>query len=140
MAINVAEQTTAKKKKQMVLVQHEGIPTRDAERSRDFYIRILGLEVIPRPNLPSSGYWLGIPGGLPQIHIIQSASPIPGSDGSINARTRHTCFEVADYGGLKALLEREGIPYQENAHSPVGRAQLFCRDPDGHTLEFQQAQ
>ncbi len=140
MAMKVTEQDTAVGKTQMVLVQHEGIPSRDAERSREFYTRILGLEVFPHPNLQSPGYWLGIPGGLPQIHIIQSASPVPGSEAPIDARARHSCFEGANYGGLKDLLEREGIPYRENAQSPVGRAQLFCKDPDGHTLEFQQAQ
>ncbi len=140
MATNTAERATLIGKTQLVLVQHEGIPTRDAERSRDFYTRILGLEVLPRPNFPSPGYWIGIPGRFPQIHIIQSTLPTPGPDAPINARSRHTCFEVTDCGALKALLEREGIPYQENAQSPVGRAQLFCTDPDGHTLEFQQAQ
>lgn len=125
-------------KKQIVGVQHEGIPTRDAERSKDFYCRILDLEVLPRPNLPSPGYWLGTPGGLPQIHIIQSSAPVPGPEASIDPRGRHTCFEVMHYEALKATLEREGVPYRENPQSPVGRAQLFCKDPDGHTLEFQE--
>ena len=139
MAINVTSQTTVEARAKIVLVQHEGIPTRDAERSRDFYMRLLGLQVLPRPNLPSPGYWLGTPGEFPQIHIIQSSSPVPGPDAPIDPRARHTCFEVADYEALKATMEREGIPHSENAQSPVGRAQLFCKDPDGHTLEFQQA-
>lgn len=129
-----------KLKKQIVLVQHEGIPTRNAKRSRDFYTRVLGLELLSRPNLPSPGFWLGTTGGFPQIHIIQCDSPVPGPDAPIDARARHTCFEVVEYEALKATLEREGISYRENSQSPVGRAQLFCTDPDGHTLEFQQAQ
>ena len=92
MATNTTSQTTVEARAQIALVQHEGIPTRDAERSREFYTRVLGLQVLPRPNLPSPGY------------------------------------------------KREGIPHEENARSPVGRAQLFCKDPDGHTLEFQRAQ
>lgn len=139
MTTDATKQTVVEARKQIVLVQHEGIATHDAERSRDFYTRVLGLEVLPRPNLPSPGYWLGTPGGLPQIHIIQSAAPVPGADAPIDPRARHTCFEVADYEALKATLEREGIPYRENAQSPIGRAQLFVKGPDGHTLEFQQA-
>ena len=139
MATDAAKQTSVLARRQIVLVQHEGISTRDAERSLDFYTRVLGLELLPRPNLPSPGYWLGSPGGLPQLHIIQSASPVPGPDAPIDPRARHTCFEVADYEALKAALEREGVAYRENLRSAVGRAQLFCNDPDGHTLEFQQA-
>lgn len=122
----------------IVLVQHEGIVTRDADRSRDFYCRILGLEVLPRPPLASHGYWLGTPGRFPQFHIIQSEAPVPGPEAPINPRARHTCFEVADYGAMKATLEREGVTYVENVQ-PGGRVQLLCNDPDGHTLEFQPA-
>lgn len=125
-------------RKQVLHVQHEGIVTRDAERSKDFYVRILGLAVLPRPKLSSSGYWLGAPGEIPQIHIIQSDLPVPGPDAPINPRARHTCFEVVDYEALKETLKREGVPYVEN-EQPGGRWQLLCNDPDGHTLEFQHA-
>jgi glyoxylase I family protein len=123
-------------RKQIILVQHEGIVTRDTERSRDFYVRILGLEVLPRPPLQSRGYWLGTPGVYPQIHIIESDAPAPGPEAPINPRARHTCFEVLDYPALKRTLEVEGIPCVENVQ-PGGRLQLLCNDPDGHTLEFQ---
>lgn len=122
--------------KQIVLVQHEGIVTRDAEKSKDFYVGVLGLEVLPRPPLQSFGYWLGAPGSFPQIHIIQSDAPVPGPDAPINPRARHTCFEVTDYEALKATLKGDGIQYVENVQ-PGGRVQLLCNDPDGHTLEFQ---
>jgi catechol 2,3-dioxygenase-like lactoylglutathione lyase family enzyme len=122
----------------IVRVQHEGIVTADAERSKDFYCRVLGLSVLPRPPLGSHGYWIGTPGIFPQIHIIQSDHVPPGPDAPISPRGRHTCFEVADYGAMKAALEREGITYVENTQ-PGGRIQLLCNDPDGNTLEFQPA-
>jgi glyoxylase I family protein len=119
-------------------VQHEGIATTDAERSKDFYCRVLGFQVLPRPAFQSRGYWLGTPGIFPQIHIIQSELPPPGPGAPINPRARHTCFEVADYDAMKATLEREGIRYVENTQ-PGGGVQLLCNDPDGNTLEFQSA-
>ena len=136
MATNVSRESPVEIGKHIVLVQHEGIPTRDAERSRDFYTRVLGLAVLPRPPLPSPGYWLGTPGGFPQIHVIQCDSPVPGPDAPIDPRGRHTCFEVRDFEALKKTLEREGIPYREEAR--IGSPQLWINDPDGHTLEFQQ--
>jgi glyoxylase I family protein len=122
----------------VVRVQHEGIATADAERSKDFYCRVLGFQVLPRPAFASGGYWLGTPGIFPQIHIIQSAVVPPGPTAPISPLARHTCFEVADYDAMKATLEREGIKYVENTQ-PGGRIQLLCNDPDGNTLEFQPA-
>jgi catechol 2,3-dioxygenase-like lactoylglutathione lyase family enzyme len=123
--------------KLIACVQHEGIVTRNAERSKDFYTRLHGLTVLPRPPLPSRGYWLGVaPRVYPQIHIIQSDLPVPGPEAEINPRVRHTCFEVADYDGLKARMQRLEIKYVENQQAN-GTWQLLCNDPDGHTLEFQ---
>jgi len=137
MVTNVSKETRAEVGKHVVLVQHEGIPTRDADRARDFYMRVFGLQVLPRPPLPAPGYWLGTPGGFPQIHIILCDSPVPGSDAPIDPVGRHVCFEVADFEAFKRTLEQEGIKYLE---APViGRPQLWINDPDGHTLEFQQA-
>jgi catechol 2,3-dioxygenase-like lactoylglutathione lyase family enzyme len=42
----------------VVRVQHEGIVTADPERSKDFYCRVLGFQVLPRPAFKSGGYWL----------------------------------------------------------------------------------
>ena len=122
----------------VVRVQHEGIVTADPERSKDFYCRVLGFQVLPRPAFKSGGYWLGTPGIFPQIHIIQSELVPPGSGAPISPLARHTCFEVADYDAMKATLEREGIKYVENTQ-PGGRVQMLCNDPDGNTLEFQPA-
>ncbi len=136
MTLEIAPAHASGATRQIVRVQHEGIVTRDAERSRDFYQGLLGLDVLPRPRLTSHGYWLGTPDGFPQIHIIQSDSPVPGPEAPINPRARHTCFEVSDYDAIKATVARLGITYVEN-EQPGGRWQLLCNDPDGHTLEFQ---
>jgi len=121
----------------LAYVQHEGIVTRDAERSKDFYMKLLDLKVLPRPPLVSKAYWLGIePTVFPQIHIIQSDLPVPGPEAEINPRVRHTCFAVADYDAVKARMQRLEIKHVENKQAN-GTMQLLCNDPDGHTLEFQ---
>src|SRR3989442_12723496 len=50
----------------VVRVQHEGIATVDAERSKDFYCRVLGFQVLPRPAFKSAGSWIGTTGVLPR--------------------------------------------------------------------------
>ena len=120
----------------VVRVQHEGIVTADAERSKDFYCRVFGWQVLPRPPLGAGGYCIGSPGLFPQIHIIQSDMTPPGPDAPVSPVARPTAFEVADYDAMKATLEREGIKYIENTQ-PGGRIQMLCNAPDGNTLEFQ---
>jgi catechol 2,3-dioxygenase-like lactoylglutathione lyase family enzyme len=122
----------------IVRVQHEGIVTADAERSKNFYCRVFGWDVLDRPAFNVGGYWIGKAGIFPQIHIIQSEVVPPGPDAPISPVVRHTAFEVADMDAMKATLEREGIPYIVNVQ-PGGRVQMLCNDPDGNTLEFQQA-
>ena len=139
MAVETSARTTVRPVTghHIVRMQHEGLVTADAERSRDFYERILGLQVLPRPPLNTHGYWLGTPGIYPQIHIIQSTDDTPpGPEHAISPRSRHTCFEVADLETLKATLEREGIACKD-IEQPGGNRQLLCNDPDGNTLEFQ---
>ena len=122
----------------IVRVQHEGIVTADADRSKDFYCRVFGWQVLERPAFRAGGYWIGTPGIFPQIHIIQTDNVPPGPNAPISPTARHTAFEVADLEAMKATLEREGITYQVN-EQPGGRIQMLCNDPDGNTLEFQQA-
>ena len=122
----------------IVRVQHEGIVTADAEKSKDFYCRVFGWEVLDRPAFKAGGYWIGKAGIFPQIHIIETDAVPPGPGAPISPVHRHTAFEVADYDAMKATLQREGIAFVENTQ-PGGRVQMLCNDPDGNTLEFQQA-
>src|SRR2546430_11374643 len=97
----------------VVRVQHEGLATADAERAKDFYCRVLGFQVLPRPAFSSGGYWLGTPGIFPQIHIIQSAMVPPRPGAAISPLGRPTCFEGADYDPMKAPLGPQGAKYPE---------------------------
>ena len=38
---------------------HDFLRANDLEATKDFYCRVLGFEVMPRPNFPFPGYWLG---------------------------------------------------------------------------------
>jgi len=122
----------------LVATLHEGVPVRDLDASLHFYTEVLGLTVLPRPNLPAPGAWLGHPGGGPQIHLIVGNDYVPGPDARISPTGRHTAFAVADLDALRARFRALGVPYEEIT-GLVGSDQVFVRDPDGHTLEFQQA-
>jgi|GraSoiStandDraft_28_1057319.scaffolds.fasta_scaffold893208_1 catechol 2,3-dioxygenase-like lactoylglutathione lyase family enzyme len=121
-------------------IQHEGIPVHDLGKSQAFYEQVIGLQLLPRPPL-GPGVWLGDASGVPQMHLIVNEDwPVPGPGAKPNARSRHTAFLVDDYEGLKRRFQELDITWSEVPDSVVGLPQLFCVDPDGHTLEFQPAE
>ena len=118
---------------------HEGVPVRDLATSVRFYQEALGLQLLPRPNLPAPGAWLGYPAGGIQIHLIaETGDHVPGAGAPITPTGRHTAFVVSDLDRLRAHWRALDLPYQEIT-GLVGSDQVFITDPDGHTLEFQQA-
>jgi len=113
-------------------ILHASVIVSDLARALVFYRDVLGLPVDPaRPNLSFPGAWLWI--GAQQIHLMQieGASPTPPVT-AISGRDRHTAIGIVDLSGLKRRLADAGVEYVESTR---GR-RLFCRDPDGNTLEF----
>src|SRR6185436_8538982 len=55
-------------------LNHYLIRANDLERTKDFYVDVLGFEVMPRPDFPFPGYWLGINGKI-QVHMAQAGVP-----------------------------------------------------------------
>ncbi|HUZ76409.1 MAG TPA: VOC family protein [Chloroflexota bacterium] len=118
---------------------HEGFPVKDAEVSLRFYREVLGLTVLPRPNI-GPGYWVGTLDRAIEFHIIQTdAQHIPGPNAKPAAQARHTAWLVESLAMLRARLNASGVPFTET-HGVVGADQLFIVDPDGHTWEFQEPQ
>lgn len=113
-------------------IDHHSILIEDVERSRDFYTRIVGLEVDEgRPDLAFDGLWLRV--GEQAIHALCLPNPDPreGRPGH-GGRDRHVCLRITALQALIDRLEAAGIPY---TRSRSGRAALFFRDPDGNAIE-----
>ncbi len=117
-------------------LHHVSLLVADTARSLEFYGGLLGLEVDPaRPDLGFPGAWLKI--GSRQIHLLELPNPDPVlGRPEHGGRDRHTALLVSDLRRLAERLERAGVGYRM---SRSGRAALFCRDPDGNTLELIEA-
>ncbi|MBV9580783.1 MAG: VOC family protein [Chloroflexi bacterium] len=116
---------------------HEGFPVKNAEVSLKFYTEVLGLQVLPRPNI-GPGYWVGTPDKRVEFHIIETDQQyIPGPDTVPTAQSRHTAWMVDSLAELRSHLESIGVAYREQK-GRVGADQVFIVDPDGHTWEFQE--
>lgn len=112
---------------------HASILVADLERTRAFYETVLGLSPSPsRPDLGFPGVWYDV--GTGQIHILCLPNPDPISGRPEHGgRDRHIALGVTAWEALKHRLEAAGVIY---TLSRSGRRALFCRDPDGNTLEL----
>lgn len=114
-------------------ILHVSVIVADTDRALGFYRDVLGLRLDPtRPDLGYPGAWLDV--GSQQIHLLELPNPDPttGRPGH-GGRDRHAAFAVDDIVAVCAALDQAGIPY---TLSKSGRQALFCRDPDGNTLEL----
>jgi glyoxylase I family protein len=117
---------------------HEGIPVRDLDRAVKFYTEVLGLKLLPRPNLPAPGAWLGDADNTVQFHLIVTEKDyIPGPEAPMTPTGRHTAWMVKDLNLFRERMKALGVEYRE-LKGIISSDQLFVKDPEGHTWEFQE--
>lgn len=115
-----------------VAIHHASLLVSDTGRALAFYRGVLGLEQVDRPDLGFPGAWLSV--GAQQIHLLELPNPDP-VDGrpAHGGRDRHVALLARDIMGIRGRMDAADIPY---TLSRSGRPALFCRDPDGNTLEI----
>jgi glyoxylase I family protein len=110
-------------------VHHVSLNVHDAKETGRFYIEVLGLEELPRPNFPFAGYWLKA--GDQEIHLIEVTDHRkPGGE--------HFAFKVDDIDGVCRDLEARGVKVSKPMDVPGAGRQAFFRDPAGNLLELNQ--
>jgi glyoxylase I family protein len=110
-------------------IHHVSINVRDVAEAERFYVDVLGLEVLPRPDLGFPGLWLRA--GAQEVHLL-------GIDSGRPLAEQHFAFGVADLAALRADLARQGVAVSEPAAIEGVCLQAFTRDPSGNLLEFNQ--
>ncbi|MBL4678015.1 MAG: VOC family protein [Mucilaginibacter sp.] len=108
---------------------HICVPPERLEEAKAFYVNVLGLELIDRPDhlFSSAGYWFNI--GDVQLHI--------GVEPALPRTIRHTALEVADVDAARQHLEANGIEIVEEPVIP-GRRRFAFIDPFGNRMELLQ--
>ena len=105
-------------------------PELEAQTVR-FYVEVLGLEPLPKPQgRRSQGAWLRV--GTAEIHLSPDA---PGRAEQL-AADRHLCLITTDLDPTEARLRAAGAPIEHDPRPPVGYRRLFTRDPAGNRLEL----
>ena len=114
-------------------LQHINIHAADVERSKDFYVRVLGLRVGPRPPVASVGYWLYL-GDQPVIHLVQRAADAPPATGT--SAIDHIAFRAINVVSTRNVLRAADVPFREAVIPRDQSIQVFFHDPDDVKIEL----
>jgi catechol 2,3-dioxygenase-like lactoylglutathione lyase family enzyme len=119
---------------------HFTIVVADLDASRQFYLNLLGLTEVDRPDFDFAGAWFGTENCL--IHLIK-VNDVSGQSGPNNHDTQkpsrglHFAFRVTDATSAAAQLQKAGVEIVDGPKQrPDGATQVFVRDPDGWLIEL----
>lgn len=119
-------------------LQHYTICPENLEKTKDWYVNVLGLEVGYRPPLSFPGYWLWS-AATPTVHLI---GPRQGDENKPPRRSGptglmdHIAFACSDLKAVRARIKAAGVEYKEQVLPRDNNTQIFLFDPDGIGVEL----
>jgi catechol 2,3-dioxygenase-like lactoylglutathione lyase family enzyme len=108
------------------------IRTAELNRTRDFFVRVLGLTEGWRPPFPFEGAWL-YAGGRDVVHLVEVEEPAGASRGSA---LDHFAFAIDDYEDAIRRLDAEGLTYRATTTPGTTTRQIFVTELNGVTIEL----
>ena len=118
---------------------HVAVICSDYERSRQFYVEVLGLEVVGeayRAGRRSHKLDLRLPDGT-QVELFSFPDPPPRASYPEACGLRHLAFAVADIDAAVTHLTGCGVTVEPvRTDEYTGRRFTFLPDPDGLPLEL----
>jgi catechol 2,3-dioxygenase-like lactoylglutathione lyase family enzyme len=119
---------------------HVAIKTADLAATRRFYLEVLGLSEVARPEFGYPGAWIGVPlpGGQAIIHIY-AGGPALGPSGVVEHGTAaidHISLTAVGYAAFIERFRAAGLDWREFLVPGTTLYQLFVYDPSGVQLEI----
>lgn len=112
-------------------MNHFTVLSKDLEKSKNFYIEVLGLTEGYRPPFAFPGAWL-YAGDQAILHIM-AGKPMPANAAGV---IDHMAFTATNLQATVDCLKRHGIQYDLHRLKELEIWQLFCHDPDGARVEL----
>ena len=128
-------------------LDHCAIRTTKLQETRDFFVDILGLEDVERPDFPFPGAWL-YTDSTAVIHLIGVDPDDPSGlqryvGGEISTEALqgsgafdHIAFRANDPSVLTERLKQTDYEYRERQVPNMNLFQIFVEDPNGITIEL----
>jgi glyoxylase I family protein len=120
-------------------IHHVAIICSDYEKSKNFYVDILGFSIIKETyRKERNSYKLDLKvGETDQIELFSFPNPPQRFSNPEACGLRHLAFEVSDIHESVAQLQAKGIQVEEIRIDEItGKKFTFFKDPDNLPLEF----
>jgi catechol 2,3-dioxygenase-like lactoylglutathione lyase family enzyme len=119
---------------------HIAIKTANLEATCRFYIELLGLKEVARPDFGYPGAWLAcsMPGGTAIFHIY-AGGPALGNSGRLEPGTAcidHVSLACVGFHAYRERFSDAHLPWREFIVPGTSLWQLFVYDPSGVQLEL----
>ena len=110
-------------------IHHVSINVTDVAAAQKFYVDVLEMELLDRPDFGFAGVWLRA--GDQEVHLMEMDSGPP-------LKEQHFAFKVSDIEALRQRLGDAGYDCSQPREIAGICRQSFTRDPSGNLVEFNQ--
>ncbi len=119
-----------------ITVEHLGLPARNPHALKDWYVKVLGAEVVFDNGQTPPAFFVALGGGL-MLEIYQGGSWVGETADNSLAGWRHLALRVDVIEAAQAELEKRGVSFTE-AIKPAGGGGrvLFFRDAENNLLHL----
>lgn len=125
---------------QKPLFNHAALYVTDIEKSKQFYLEVIGLDSIANPFKDNKHVFFVIGNGL-ELHLIAGA---PSAEK--HPQNVHLSFSVPSVEDFIVKLKKANIPFENSRYEkgaittrPDGVKQIYFTDPDGYWIEINNA-
>jgi catechol 2,3-dioxygenase-like lactoylglutathione lyase family enzyme len=126
-------------------LQHFLIQTEDLEKTKDWFVDVLGMRVGPHPDFKFPVYWLYL-GDTDVLHLTvggakasESRLKYLGQESTATSGSGvvdHVAFRATGLLDMIDQLKNKGVAFKERRVNDQGLYQLFVTDPNGVKIEL----
>ncbi len=113
-------------------LDHVNVRTTQLDKMVDWYQRILGLEVGPRPYVSFAGAWL-YGGGQALVHLVE-VNGEPGAGSEAPLKLEHFALSASGRRSFEEHLVAAGEKFRSAGVEGFGIVQYNIWDPDGNHI------
>ena len=126
-------------------IEHFLLQTADMEKTRAWYVDVLGMRVGPSPDFKFPVFWLFL-GDKDVVHVTEGGGAVSenrkkyvGQESQATAGSGaidHLAFRATGLRDMMAHLRSLGIEFKQRQVDDQGLYQLFMFDPNGVKIEL----
>ena len=126
-------------------MEHFLLQAEDIEKTKNWYVEVLGFRVGPHPDFKFPVYWLYL-GDRDVLHLTQGGANVSGNRMTYLGQQSqavqgtgvidHVAFRATGLEEMIAHLQKLNVPFKERQVDDQGLYQLFVFDPNGVKVEL----